>query len=64
MFHARATLIIMTTYYEPKIFFRFFLKYFFRIENFPSQNILKVFLETTLAHVSCSPDHYEQKIFF
>ena len=51
-------------HYEPKIFFRFFSKYFFRIENFLSQNILKVFLETTLVHVSCSPDHYEPKIFF
>ena len=29
-----------------------------------SQNILKVFLETTLVHVSCYPDHYEPKIFF
>ena len=38
-------------HYEPKIFFRFFLKFFFRIENFLSKNILKVFLETTLAHV-------------
>ena len=35
-----------------------------RIENFLSQNILKVFLETTLVHVSCYPDHYEPKIFF
>ena len=42
----------------------FFSKYLFRIENFLSQNILKVFLETTLVHVSCYPDHYEPKIFF
>ena len=43
--------------------FRFISKYFFRID-FESQHILKVFLETTLVHVSCSPDHYEPKIFF
>ena len=42
----------------------FFSKYLFRIENFLSQNILKVFLETTLVHVSCYPDHYEPKMFF
>ena len=30
-------------HYEPKIFFRFFSKYFFRIENFLSQNILIFF---------------------
>ena len=47
-----------------KYFFGFFSKYLFRIENFLSQNILKVFLETTLVHVSCYPDQYETKIFF
>ena len=46
------------------IFSVFFSKYLFRIENVLSQNILKVFLETTLVHVSCYPDHYEPKIFF
>ena len=55
-----ATLITMSR----KYFFGFFLKYHFRFENFLSQNILKVFLETTLVHVSCYPDHYEPKIFF
>ena len=47
------------------IFSVFFLEIYFRIENFVSQNILKVFLETTLVHVSCYPDHhYEPKILF
>ena len=44
--------------------FSVFLEIFFSDRKFLSQNILKVFLETTLAHVSCSPDHYEPKIFF
>ena len=55
-----ATLITMSR----KYFFGFFSQYLFRIENFLIQNILKVFLETTLVHVSCYPDHYEPKIFF
>ena len=46
------------------IFSVFFSKYLFRIENVLKENILKVFLETTLVHVSCYPDHYEPKIIF
>ena len=45
--------------------FSVYLEIFFSDRKFfKSQNILKVFLETTLVHVSCSPDHYEPKIFF
>ena len=50
--------------WAENIFSVFFSKYLFRIENVLSQNILKFFLETTLVHVSCYPDHYEPKIFF
>ena len=46
-----------------KYFFGFFSRYLFRFENFPSQNILNVFLETTLVHVSCYPEHYEPNFF-
>ena len=40
-----------------------------RIENnsdwtFSKSKIFKLFLETTFVHVSCYPNHYEQKIFF
>ena len=34
-----------------------------RTENRKSK-IFKLFLETTFVHVSCYPNHYEQKIFF
>ena len=56
-----ATLITMSR----KYFFVFLLEIsFLDRKSSISHNILKVFLETTLVHVSCYPDHYKPKIFF